>query len=50
MLAALSPSAETAGRFAASLPYGDLRADAFTGPAVKPVERLADDAPVLRGD
>jgi len=48
--AALSPSAETAGHFAASQPYGDLRADAFTGPAVKPLERVADDGPALRGD
>jgi len=48
--AALSPSAETAGRFETSQPYGDLRADAFTGPAVKPLERVADGAPALRGD
>jgi hypothetical protein len=48
LVAALTPVAEASATFAAQ-PYGDLRSDAFTGPAVEPreVARQADAS--LRG-
>jgi uncharacterized protein YcbK (DUF882 family) len=36
LMAMLAPNLQAAGGFAAQ-PYGDLRSDAFTGPAVKPL-------------
>ncbi len=50
LIALLTPNAQAPAAFAAQ-PYGDLRSDAFTGPAVKPLENtpVVGDAISLRG-
>jgi uncharacterized protein YcbK (DUF882 family) len=51
LLAMLTPDVEAPATFAA-LPYGDLRSDAFTGPAVRPLNDATapnDTADLLRG-
>jgi hypothetical protein len=50
-MAMLTPTAATGGGFAPQ-PYGDLRSDAFTGPAVKPLSadvNAPGEAQLLRG-
>jgi hypothetical protein len=51
LTAMLTPKAQAPGAFV-SQPYGDLRSDAFTGPAVKPLDEAmaaSEAAPSLRG-
>ncbi len=51
LMAMLTPTAATGGGFAPQ-PYGDLRSDAFTGPAVKPLSadvNAPGEAQLLRG-
>ncbi len=50
LMAMLTPNVQTTGAFAAQ-PYGDLRSDAFTGPAVKPLDEAlaASETASLRG-
>ena len=50
LMAMLTPNTQAAAAFAAQ-PYGDLRPDAFTGPAVKPLDSAfaTADAMSLRG-
>ena len=51
LLAMLTPNADEASTAFAKQPYGDLRADAFTGPAVKPLNDItaANEPADLRG-
>ena len=50
LMAMLTPNVQAPAAFAAQ-PYGDLRSDAFTGPAVKPLDNpsVAGDPMNLRG-
>jgi uncharacterized protein YcbK (DUF882 family) len=48
VVAMLAPNAQAPTTFA-SRPYGDLRSDAFTGPAIKPLGDASNDLAGLRG-